>query len=157
MVQRERRDRDDERDIFTLIKADHERLRELFKRIGCTTEREPENRAELFSQLRDELSAHSHAEQETLYEALLERVKDRESILEAYEEHGVADMLLADIETCEPDDERWLAKVTVLKEMVEHHVQEEEDELFKQARKVLSNQEAIALADAMRARKAEEL
>ena len=144
-------------DIFELLQQDHQRIRALFKQIQGTSERSLPDRVALFSELRDELSAHAHAEQDTFYHALLERVKKRDAILEAYEEHAVAEMLLADLETCEPDDERWMAKLSVLHEMVDHHVEEEESEIFREARKILSEQEATELAEAMRMRKAEEL
>jgi hypothetical protein len=80
----------------------------------------------------------------------MEDREEREMWLEAFEEHGVVEKLVADIEACDPTEERWLAKVIVLKEMVQHHVEEEEKELFKAAKKALTKEEARARADEMR-------
>jgi hypothetical protein len=146
-------------DIFDLIKQDHRAVEALFKKIEATDEEGEETRGELFGELSENLLAHAHAEQATLYTTLLDRMEDRdqrEMWLEAFEEHGVVEKLVADIEACDPTEERWLAKVIVLKEMVAHHVEEEEKELFKAAKKALTKEEARALADEMRERKAEE-
>jgi hypothetical protein len=148
-------------DIFDLIKQDHRAVEALFKKIEATEDEgeSEETRGELFGELSENLLAHAHAEQATLYTTLLERMEDREQRemwLEAFEEHGVVEKLVADIEACDTTEERWLAKVIVLKEMVAHHVEEEEKELFKAAKKALTKEEARALADEMRERKAEE-
>jgi hypothetical protein len=145
--------------IFDLIEQDHRDVEALFKEIEEMPDRAGEERAEIFGRLRSDLLAHAHAEQATLYTTLLERAEDgdeREKWLEAFEEHGVVEKLVKDIDQCDPTDERWIAKVTVLKEMVEHHVEEEETELLKAAKKELTKEEARALADEMRERKAEE-
>jgi hemerythrin-like domain-containing protein len=143
-------------DIYELLKQDHRAVADLFKRIEASSERAGKSRAELFGKLSSDLLAHAHAEQATFYTALLDRVEDREALLEAFEEHGVVEKVVKDIESCDPSDERWLAKLIVLKEMVEHHVEEEESEIFKMAKKEFSEDEARALAEEMRERKAEE-
>ena len=140
-------------DFYQVLKQDHRTVADLFEKIEETSEGAGKTRTQLFSKLRDELLAHAHAEQEIFYTTLLDRVDDRDPLLEAFEEHGVVEKLVADIEGCEPDDERWLAKVVVLKELVEHHVEEEENEIFKTARKELSKEEALELGRKMQASK----
>jgi hemerythrin-like domain-containing protein len=140
-------------DVFDLIRSDHEAVRDLFKRMEETSDRAGKARAALFAALADELLAHSRAEQEVFYQALAERAPERTLLLEAVEEHGVVERAVADLETCPTEDERWLAKLTVLKELVEHHVEEEESEIFRLARKLLSREEALELGAAMQERK----
>ena len=140
-------------DVFDLIRSDHESVREIFKRMEETSERAPKARSTLLAELCDELLAHARAEQEVFYQALVERVNDRALVLEAVEEHGVVERAVFDLEACPPEDERWLAKLTVLRELVEHHVEEEETEMFRLARQVLSRDEALELGGEMQERK----
>lgn len=142
-------------EIYELLRRDHKAVAEMFKKIENTTELESRGRKDLFSTLRAELLAHAQAEQEVLYSPLLERVGDRDLVLEAFEEHRSIELMFDEVERCPIDDERWLAKLTVLREIVEHHVEEEEGELFKVARKHLSREEAKAIGERMLARKAE--
>ena len=140
-------------DIYQVLKQDHQTVQKLFEQIEGTSDRAQKSRLQLFEQLSGELLAHAHAEQEIFYRTLLDLVEDRDMLLEAFEEHGVVETLIKDIEGCDPSEERWLAKVTVLKEMVEHHVEEEEKEMFRAAKKVLSAEEARELARRMQEQK----
>jgi hemerythrin-like domain-containing protein len=141
--------------IYDVLRKDHRAVADIFERIEKTTERAEKGRKDLFATLRAQLSAHARAEEEVFYTPLLERMKDRSMLLEAFEEHGVLALMCDDIADCPVDDERWLAKVTVLREIVDHHVEEEEDEVFGVARKHFSKEEAEAIAARMTARKAE--
>ena len=126
---------------FTLLKADHERVAGLLEEIDETTERAVKGRDELFTRLKAELDLHAKIEEEILYPALEETEETHEITLEAYEEHRLVKQLLTELESEPKDSEEWTAKFTVLKENVEHHVEEEEGEMFKKARKVLSQEE----------------
>ena len=75
--------------------------------------------------------------------------------LEAYEEHHVVDMVMGEIETTAPSDETWMAKFMVMKENLEHHIEEEEGEMFKQAQQVFDDEELKALGQRMQDRKEE--
>ena len=75
-------------------------------------------------------------------------------MLEGYEEHHVVDMVMAELERLPFDDETWGAKAKVMKENIEHHMEEEEGEMFKQARSVFDRAELEALGERMAARKA---
>ena len=128
-------------DAFTLLKTDHKTVAGLMDKIEATTERAIKGREELFTQLKSELDVHAQIEETILY-PVLEKAKETHDIsLEAYEEHKVVKQLLAELAAEPKDAEEWTAKFTVLKENVEHHVEEEEGEMFKKARKVLSQEE----------------
>ena len=123
---------------FTLLKNDHEKVAGILEKIDATTERALKGREELFTQLKNELDVHARIEEEILYPALEEFEETRDISLEAYEEHALVKQLLEELAVAPKDDEQWTAKFTVLKENIEHHVEEEEGEMFPKARKVLS-------------------
>ena len=132
---------------FNLLKSDHEKVAGILTSIEETTERAAKGREELFARLKQELDLHAKIEEEIFYPALEESEETREVTLEAYEEHRLVKQLLAELEVEPKDTEEWTAKFTVLKENIEHHVEEEEGEMFKQARKVLSEDEIETLGN----------
>jgi hypothetical protein len=132
---------------FALLKADHERVAGILKTIEGTTERAARGRDELFARLKTELDLHALIEEEIFYPALEDTEEAREITLEAYEEHRLVKQLLAELEAEPKDTEEWTAKFMVLKENIEHHVEEEEGELFKKARKALSEEEIETLGE----------
>ena len=138
---------------FTLLKNDHEKVAGILEKIDETTERAIKSREELFAQLKNELDVHARIEEEILYPALEEYEETRPISLEAYEEHALVKQLLEELAAAPKDDEQWTAKFTVLKENVEHHVEEEEGEMFQKARKVLSEEEIEELGDRLQAAK----
>lgn len=140
---------------FTLLKTDHERVAGILASIEETTERAVKGRDELFTRLKQELDLHAKIEEEIFYPALEEAEETREVTLEAYEEHRLVKRMLAELEAEPKDTEEWTAKFTVLKENVEHHVEEEEGEMFKKARRVLSEEELEELGTRLQAAKKE--
>lgn len=124
-------------DPFQALRDDHRRVKRLFKQIEDTSERSSSRRRELFAELKRELDAHALAEESVLYPRFEETDSTREIVLESYEEHRLVKQLLAECEEVDVTDERWMAKVTVLKELVEHHADEEEDDLFPKAKRDL--------------------
>jgi hemerythrin superfamily protein len=128
-------------DAFTLLKTDHKTVAGLMDKIEQTTERAVKTRDELFTQLKSELDIHAEIEEKILYPVLEKADETHDISLEAYEEHRIVKQLLGELESEPKDAEEWTAKFTVLKENVEHHVEEEEDDMFKKARKVLSEEE----------------
>lgn len=127
-------------EVFELLKADHEKVSGIMEKIDETTERGIKTREELFTQLKNELDLHAELEEQYFYPALEEAEETHDITLEAYEEHNLVKQLLAELESEAKDQEQWTAKFTVLKENVEHHVEEEEGELFPKARKVLGSE-----------------
>ena len=132
---------------FNLLKTDHEKVAGILASIEETTERAVKGRDELFARLKEELDLHAKIEEEIFYPALEESEETREVTLEAYEEHRLVKRLLTELEAEPKDTEEWTAKFTVLKENIEHHVEEEEGEMFKKARKVLSEEEIDTLGN----------
>ena len=132
---------------FALLKADHEKVAGILEKIDETTERAVKGRDELFGQLKAELDLHAMIEEEILYPALEETEEAREITLEAYEEHRLVKQLLAELEAEPKDTEEWTAKFSVLKENIEHHVEEEEGEMFTKARKALSKEQIETLGE----------
>ena len=130
---------------FTLLKADHKKVAGILEKIDATTERGVKTREELFTQLKTELDIHARIEETIFYPALEEADETHDITLEAYEEHKVVKTLLSELESMGKDEEEWTAKFTVLKENIEHHVEEEEGEMFTKARKVLGEDGAETL------------
>jgi len=138
---------------ISLLEEDHRKMKKLLSELESTTERGVKTREELFATVKEELTVHETIEEEIFYPALKEHPKTKEITLEAYEEHHVVDMVMAEIEGVPYDDERWGAKFKVMKENIEHHIEEEENEMFKQARQAFEEDELEALGDRMKARK----
>ena len=130
---------------FQLLKEDHKKVAGIFEKLEPTTERGVKTRETLFTQLKNELDVHARIEETIFYPALREADTTHDIILEGYEEHKVIKTLLAELDKLAKDDETWGAKLKVLQENVEHHVEEEEGEMFKKARTVLSEDEAKEL------------
>lgn len=131
-------------DVFKLLKQDHRTAKKLFKEIEGA-ESAPKRREKAFQQLERELTIHTQLEEQLVYPRFREEEKLKESTLEAYEEHHVAKQLLQELSETSMEDERWDAKLSVLKEMIEHHVEEEEKEIFPKAEKALGKEEAKEL------------
>jgi hypothetical protein len=138
-------------DAFELLKRDHEKVSELFKEIESAS---GNVKLQVFSRLKGELDIHAHIEETILYPALEKTEEAREITLEAYEEHKVVKDLLAELASAGAPDDQWDAKLTVLKENVEHHVEEEEGEMFAKARKALSSDELERIGMDLEAEKA---
>lgn len=120
-------------DAITLLKEDHRLLKKLLDEGDDTTERAVKGRKELLDRLTAELKAHEKIEEEILYPALKKHEKAKEIVLEGYQEHHVADLIVAELHKTAVTDERWGAKFSVLKENIEHHIEEEEEDMFKKA------------------------
>jgi hemerythrin-like domain-containing protein len=140
-------------DALSLLKEDHQKVKKMLGELDSTTERGVKTREELFTKLKGELQVHETIEEEIFYPALKEHPKAKELVLEAYEEHNIVDTVMSEIEGVAYDDERWGAKMTVLKENLEHHIEEEETEMFKQARQVFEREELDELGSRMESRK----
>lgn len=130
---------------FTLLKADHKKAAAIMEKIDATTERGVKTREELFAQLKTELEIHTRIEEKILYPTLKEVDKTRDITFEAFEEHRLVKQLLAELDKLGKNEETWTAKFAVLKESVEHHVEEEETDMFPKATKALSEEEVEAL------------
>ena len=142
-------------DAIALLKADHDKVKSILAELEPTTERATKTRTELFAKLKTELTVHEIIEEEIFYPTLKQHPKAREIVLEGYEEHKVVDTLMGELEALPVTDETWGAKASVMIENIEHHIEEEEGEMFQKARQVFDRQELEELGKAMETRKAE--
>jgi hemerythrin-like domain-containing protein len=140
-------------DAIALLKKDHDKVKRLLTELESTTERGVKTRTELFATIKGELTLHEIVEEEIFYPALKAHPKAKDLVLEGFEEHHVVDLLMGELESMDVDDETWGAKALVMKENVEHHIEEEEGEMFKTARQVFDKAELEDLGGRMDARK----
>jgi hemerythrin-like domain-containing protein len=128
-------------DIFSLLKADHRKVESIFAKLESTTERATATRQKLFEQLRNELAVHTEGEEKGIYPALKENPVTKELGFESVEEHAIVKFLLSKLNEGDPASPEFTAQITALKEAVEHHVEEEETELFPKMKKAFSKEE----------------
>lgn len=122
-----------------LIKNDHDQLKKLFDQALENTE--PGDRASLLHGIHAELMAHERMEEDVFYPALrAANEQAKEIVLEGYAEHHVIDVILDELMEVPEDAEHWKAKLKVLRENLDHHMEEEEGEMFKRAKDCLSKE-----------------
>jgi len=143
-------------DAITLLKTDHEKVSGIFEKLEETTERAEKTREELFTKLKQELDLHAHVEEKIFYPALKESEETRDITMEGIQEHHVVKVLLRELDAMGVTSETWTAKLKVLKENVEHHVEEEEEDMFKKARTVLSKEQLEELGTLIQQEKQEQ-
>jgi iron-sulfur cluster repair protein YtfE (RIC family) len=143
-------------DAIALLKTDHEKVAGIFEKLEETTERAEKTREELFLKLKQELDLHAHIEESIFYPAIKQAEETRDITMEALQEHHVVKVLLRELDAMPVGSETWTAKLKVLKENVEHHVEEEEGEMFKKARTVLSREQLEELGALMEQEKKEQ-
>ncbi|HYH18303.1 MAG TPA: hemerythrin domain-containing protein [Azospirillum sp.] len=141
-------------DIYDRIEQDHDTLRTLLTRIADAPEDDKAGRRMLFEQLQRELWAHHKVEETVFYATIVNARATREEAAEGLNEHHLIDTLLGELNLMPVDGTAWKAKVQVLDELVRHHLDEEEDELFKEARDTLPDETAQELARQFDERKA---
>jgi hemerythrin-like domain-containing protein len=142
-------------DALKLLKADHDEVKKMLSDLESTTERAEKTRTEGLATLKAELEVHEAIEEEIFYPALKEHPKTKDIALEGYEEHHVVDMVMGELEGVDVSDETWAAKFAVMKENLEHHIEDEEGEMFPQAEQVFDEAELEELGERMQARKEE--
>ncbi len=142
-----------------LLKADHDKVRGLFEQLTSTTSRGEKTRMQLLEKIRLELDVHTQIEEEIFYPAFREAAQeadDKEMIFEALEEHRAAgELVLPDLLETEVASETFGGRAKVLKDLVEHHAEEEEKEMFKRARQLFDKDRLAELGEQMAARKLE--
>jgi len=136
-------------DAIALLKADHDKVKKLLSEGEDTTERAEKTRTELFTTIKTEMMIHERIEEEIFYPALKAHPKAKDIVLEGYEEHHVVDEIMGELEATDVTDETWAAKFKVMKENIEHHIEEEEGEMFKKARDVFEADELESLGARM--------
>jgi hemerythrin-like domain-containing protein len=138
-----------------LLKHDHDRMKKMMNDLEHTSDGARKRRMDLFDRARKELAIHEQIEEEILYPTFKAQAKLKEIVLEGYEEHHVADLVVGELVEIDVNNEKWAAKIKVLKENLEHHIEEEETEMFPRARKVFSSEELEELGRRLQTRKRE--
>ena len=136
-----------------LLKNDHEKISGILEKLDQTTERAVKTREEQFARLKEELDRHSYIEESIFYPQLSEDPRTRTIVLEAFEQHRLVSSMLEELSTIAVDNDEWRAKFNVLKSNVDQHVKDEEGEMFKQARQVLSKEQLDELGEQMEAKR----
>jgi hemerythrin-like domain-containing protein len=127
--------------IYDILKIEHKDVKRLFKQI-IDEARFQEN---VYNQIKTALSLHMAGEEKLLYPRLENNAESRTIALESFEEHDVCRKIISDIDNTSEDDAKY-AKVKVLSETVDMHVKEEESDLFKKAKRVLSDEDERMIA-----------
>lgn len=144
------------RDALEVLKADHQAVKKLFanyKKLLKAEDADEQEKQDLAHQICSQLTVHARLEEEIFYPALRQALEEQDLLDEAEVEHATAKDLIAQIREMAPGDELYDAKVTVLSEYIDHHVEEEEGEIFKKARK--ADVDLQELGDAMESRRAD--
>ncbi len=137
-------------DALAVLKADHDKVRDLFMEFRAASEDDDTAKmADVVSRIFEELTVHTAIEERVFYPAVKEAGGSELADLtaESNEEHHVVDLLMAEIEQLDPSDDRYAAKMTVLIENVEHHASEEEKEMFPQVRNLFSEEDLDRLGE----------
>lgn len=139
-------------DAIVLLKNDHKEIRRLFSRFEKAGDKAEATKGALVKKMIELLTVHTYIENEVMYpevRTLLPELED--DILESYEEHHVADVLVSELMMLSPSDERFDAKTTVLIESVRHHIEEEEQDWFPKVRAGLGRKQLQELGATMAA------
>jgi hemerythrin-like domain-containing protein len=125
-------------DAIVLLKDEHQLIRKSFRAFEKAGDNAHTTKGKLVERIIELLTIHTYIENEVMYPRVRELLPELEDdVLESYEEHHVADVLVLELSTMKPEDERFTAKTTVLIENVEHHMEEEEQEWFPKVREGL--------------------
>src|SRR5437763_3239910 len=141
---------------ITMLKADHVKVKGLLRQLEASGSRSTKERERLVRDIERELKVHSQIEEELFYptfKKISEKTEAEDLFYEATEEHHVVDMVLPALKAANPKSHEFEAKAKVLKDLVEHHIREEETEMFVEARNLMDDQQLRALGDLMLARK----
>jgi iron-sulfur cluster repair protein YtfE (RIC family) len=146
-------------DAIKLLKQDHDVVGQLLADLAATTKRGTKTRRDLLSKIRQELEIHIRIEEEIFYPAFKAAgttADDDKMYFEALEEHRAADeLVLVDLMNTAPDGDQFGGRAKVLKELVEHHVKEEEKSMFPRAKELIEKAQLQKLGEELEARKQE--
>ena len=141
--------------IYETLKNDHATMRTLLSKLVAAAQHEGSNWQELLSEISAELVPHSRAEEAVLYNAMRALNAGGDKVMHGYKEHLEAETILRSLQAMSAVDVHWTAAALKLQEALNHHMEEEEDEIFSAAQKVFSEEEANELAGAFKSSKAQ--
>jgi hemerythrin-like domain-containing protein len=137
-------------DAIVFLKDEHKQIKKVFREFRSTDDSEVDKRGRLVNQMIELLTIHTYLENEIMYPEVRKALPDLEDdVLESYEEHHVADVLVLELWSMDPGHEHYEAKTNVLMENVEHHIEEEEGDWFPKVRDGLSRNELQEMGQRM--------
>lgn len=145
-------------DAISLLKEDHKRVKGLLRKLEAASSRRTKSRDSLLEQVEREVKVHSTLEQEVFYPAFRDAVRRKEEkqlLFEAVEEHHVVDVVISEFHDGKVAPDSFAAKCKVLKDLIEHHIREEEREMFPAAKKAFDEGELQELGERIDERKRE--
>jgi hemerythrin superfamily protein len=142
-------------DAIVLLKNDHKTVEKLFKQFEKAGDNAHKTKRDIVDKIIEELSIHAAIEEQHFYPTIREKAPDiADDVLEGLEEHHVVKWTLSELKGMSPQAERFDAKVTVLIEMVRHHVEEEEGDMFPKVREAMGRKDLQELGETMEKAKA---
>jgi hemerythrin superfamily protein len=141
--------------IYDVLRAEHDAVDALFKKAKSADA--PAERSEIFNEIYRQLLSHAHAEQKTVYDRVKEKVSEPELIDEAEQEHTEIEQRLELLRTVDPTKDAWKDQLKELEERVKHHVKDEEHDMFKEMKEVVSDEDANIMATDFQVAKQKEL
>ncbi|MDY0039557.1 MAG: hemerythrin domain-containing protein [Desulforhabdus sp.] len=120
-------------EFFKVLKKDHQEVKSILEQLKETSKTATKAREKLFSQLKEEIKPHMTGEEKAFYPALKKYEEAKDNVLESIEEHHVTESVLKELDKMSKSEENWGAKLSVFKELVEHHIEEEEEKIFSDA------------------------
>ena len=142
--------------VFSLLHEDHENVSLIFKKIDSMKSKETaQTHEQLFKELSTELELHAKVEEDIVYPVFKKHGETRQIVEKSVREHKEIDNLLYELKGMRPDDQQWMGKLGELQRKVEHHVKEEEEQLFPQGRKIISEDQAQQLGETFEEKKEE--
>lgn len=129
--------------LYAMLIRDHRLVQGMFKRVL----KEPSE--ELFSRIKNELQMHMEGEEQFFYPELERYESVKEDVLEGFEEHHIAKTVIGELDDLSQGDERWTAKMKVLSDIVNHHIEEEETNMFKKSAKELEKEKSEEIAESI--------
>jgi hemerythrin-like domain-containing protein len=128
-------------EFLETLEKEHVEVQEILEKLKNTSGKAVKSKEDLFMKLKQELIPHMKGEEKHFYPLLLKKKEGKEIGLEAMEEHHVAEMILKELDSLSKSDETWNAKISVFAEIVKHHIEEEEEEVFEKAKDLLTDDE----------------
>jgi hemerythrin superfamily protein len=135
-------------DIYEVLTEDHREVQKMLNRLAGTSENAVKTREKTFGELKEALIAHSKAEDKVFY-STIDHDQGHELVDEARHEHQEVEQLLEEMSKLDVSSRDWSDKLRTLKESVEHHVEEEEQQIFKEAHRLIDEDEADSMGDEM--------
>lgn len=143
--------------IYDELHQDHEKARKVIAELKDTTERAEKTRESKFSQLKQELQVHTEFENEVFYPAVAENRDAKQTIKHGIDEHEKAEAVLEELHKMDKTASNWVETLSKLERMLEDHIEEEENQVFKFARESISEERAEEMGEEYQARRQKEL